>query len=96
MERTTATTARIAAERTVRESLGDCPECGHDLPGVAKQIGGRWQLFCTECRICVIGPRDYAVKCWGLKEPEGALAAQVARIDQLITASRQEETHAIQ
>lgn len=69
MERTATTTARIAAERTVREQLGNCPECGHDLPGVAKLIGGRWQLFCTECRICVIGPRDYAVKCWGLKAP---------------------------
>jgi hypothetical protein len=58
---------KIQEERAMMESLGDCPECGHDLPGVAKLVNGRWQLFCTECRMCVIGSEAYAVKCWGLR-----------------------------
>lgn len=53
MERTFATEFRIAAERMVREHLGHCYRCDHDLPGVSMLAGGKWHAFCTECRFSV-------------------------------------------
>lgn len=54
-------------ENAFRGELGNCPHCGHDMPGVSGGYFSGWTAFCTECRYSVTGTREDIRRIWGVK-----------------------------